>query len=148
MFIFCTTQTMNLLHGLLNIKNSHIIPSTIFKFNNYKKITFFGGRSAVREFINVKDLAFIILLALVTKEKQNFITVGSGEKISIGKLVDKISNIMNFKGKIVFLNKIKDQTQRFCGSKDVETILKYKPIYNLDIGLKETVAWIKRKKNI
>ena len=55
---------------------------------------------------------------------------------------------MNFKGKIVFLNKIKDRTQRFCGSKDVETILNYKPVYNLDIGLKETIAWIKRKKNI
>ena len=25
MFIFCTTQTMNLLHGLLNIKNSPVI---------------------------------------------------------------------------------------------------------------------------
>ena len=53
---------------------------------------------------------------------------------------------MNFKGKIVFLNKIKDRTQRFCGSKDVETILNYKPVYNLDISLKETIAWIKRKK--
>lgn len=146
--ILISANTYGVGENLEDIKNSHIIPSTIFKFNNYKKITFFGGRSAVREFINVKDLAFIILLALVTKEKQNFITVGSGEKISIGQLVDKISNIMNFKGKIVFLNKIKDRTQRFCGSKDVETILNYKPIYNLDVGLKETVEWIKRKKNI
>ncbi len=146
--ILISSNTYGVGEKLHDIENSHIIPSTIYKFNKYKKIKFFGGRSAVREFINVKDLAFIILLALVTKEKQNFITVGSGEKISIGQLVDKISNIMNFKGKIVFLNKIKDRTQRFCGSKDVKTILNYKPIYNLDIGLKETVAWIKRKKNI
>ena len=37
------------------------------------------------------------------------------------------------------LNKIKDNTQRFCGSKDVEQILNYKPIYKLDIGLRETI---------
>ena len=73
--------------------------------------------------------------------------MGSGEKISIGKLIEKISKIMTFKGKVNFLNKIKDNTQRFCGSKDVEQILNYKPIYKLDIGLRETITWMKKRKN-
>jgi nucleoside-diphosphate-sugar epimerase len=145
--ILISANTYGVGEDLHDIENSHIIPSTIYKLSKYKKISFFGGKSAVREFINVKDLSFIILLALITREKQSFITVGSGEKISIGKLIEKISKIMTFKGKVNFLNKIKDNTQRFCGSKDVEQILNYKPIYKLDIGLRETITWMKKRKN-
>ena len=146
--ILISANTYGVGEKLNDVENSHIIPSTIYKFLKYKKISFFGGRSAVREFINVKDLAFVTLLATVSNNKESFMTVGSGEKISIGKLIEKIIKIMKFKGQVKFLNKIKDNTQRYCGSEDVERNLNYKPMYKLDIGLKETIEWMKIEKNL
>ena len=146
--ILISANTYGVGEKLNNIENSHIIPSTIYKFLKYNKVNFFGGKNAVREFIYVKDLSFVILLALVSNNKENIITVGSGEKVSIGSLIEKISNIMNYKGKISFLNKIDDKTKRFCGSDDVEKYLNYKPVYKLDIGLKETIEWMQKLKTL
>lgn len=146
--ILISANTFGIGEKLHNIENSHIIPSTIYKFLRYNKVNFFGSKDAEREFIYVKDLSFIILLALVSDSKENIILVGSGEKISIGSLIKKISNIMNYKGKISFLNKIDDKTKRFCGSEDVKKILNYKPVYKLDIGLKETIEWMQKLKNL
>ncbi len=126
-----------------DLKYGHIIPTMILKCLKNKNIELFGGTSAVREFIYVKDLVMIILLSLVKINKTCYFNVGSGEKITIKKLIDIIAKLTKFKKKIKNLNKIKDKSKRYCDNKIFKKLIKYKIKYNLKLGLKETIDWYK-----
>ena len=106
----------------------------------------FGGINAVREFIYVKDLAVIILLSLIKINKSCYFNVGSGEKITIGELINLIVKLTKFNKKIKYLNKIKDNSKRFCDNKIYKKLINYKVKYNLISGLKETIDWYKSVK--
>jgi GDP-L-fucose synthase len=73
--------------------------------------------------------------------KKELINIGSGEEISIKLLAKKISNIFNYKGKIIFDNKNADGTLRKL--LDISRINKigWKKKYSLDQGLKKTIDW-------
>jgi len=96
-------------------KNGHVIPSLIYKFHdakikNKKKVILWGDGTPKREFLHVHDMAKACLhLMSIAKnkfyelEKDNeHINIGSGEEISIINLAKIISNIVDYKGKVVF----------------------------------------------
>jgi GDP-L-fucose synthase len=130
-----------------DLNYGHIIPTMILKCLKNINIELFGGTNAVREFIYVKDLASIILLSLVKIKKSCYLNVGSGEKVTIKKLISLISQLTKFDKKIINLNKIKDNSKRFCDNKLYNKLIKYKIKYNLISGLKETIDWYKIKNN-
>ena len=127
-----------------NIKFSHIIPSTIMKFLNGKKLTFLGGKNSQREFIYVKDLANIILCSLFKIKTSCYFNVGSNHKIKIIDLIKKIKRITKNTEKLTFLNKIKDNSIRISDTKIMREKLNYKIKYSIDEGLFETVSWYKK----
>ncbi len=130
-----------------DLNYGHIIPTMILKCLKKENIQLFGGTNAVREFIYVKDLASIILLSLIKIDKSCYLNVGSGEKVSIKRLISLISKLSNFDKKIINLNKIKDNSKRFCDNKLYKKLINYKVKYNLISGLKETISWYKIKSN-
>ena len=129
----------------LDLNYGHIIPSFIIKCLKNKKIKLFGGSNAIREFVYVKDLIFIILNSLIKIKESCHINVGSNEKIKIKDLIKLISQLTNFKKKVIFQNKIKDQSIRFADKERFNKIVNYKNKYNLESGLKETILWYKKK---
>ena len=129
----------------LDLNYGHIIPSFIIKCLKNKNIKLFGGSNAIREFVYVKDLIFIILNSLIKIKESCHMNVGSNEKIKIKDLIILISQLTNFKKKVIFQNKIKDQSIRFADKERFNKIVNYKNKYNLESGLKETILWYKKK---
>ena len=129
----------------LDLNYGHIIPSFIIKCLKNKNIKLFGGSNAIREFVYVKDLIFIILNSLIKIKESCHINVGSNEKIKIKDLIKLISQLTNFKKKVIFQNKIKDQSIRFADKERFNKVVNYKNKYNLESGLKETILWYKKK---
>jgi len=126
--------------------NSHVVPALILKFynaviNNDNKVFLWGTGKAKRDLMYVDDLADAVLYIVNYYNKKELINIGSGEEISIKSLAKKISNIFNYKGKIIFDNKYPDGTLRKL--LDISKINKigWKKKYSLDQGLKKTIDW-------
>ena len=129
-------------HDNFDPDSSHVIPALIDKIleakhNNLTSIEVWGTGKATREFVHAKDVSVAITKALDTTTDTEAINVGSGEEISIEKLVEKISRISGWTGKIKYLSTKPDgQPRRLIDSKRAYDILQYKPKINLDHGLK------------
>ena len=110
-----------------------------------KPLTIVGNGKQTREFIYVKDLVKIIVMALIKINKSCYLNVGSDEKIRIKDLINLIANLSNFNKKIIFQNKIKDISKRYAYKNEFKRLLNYKNEYNLKTGLMETIKWYKKK---
>ena len=128
----------------LDLNYGHIIPKVIIQCLKNKNFELFGSLNAVREFIYVKDLVKIIILSLIKVNKTVYFNVGSGEAIKISKLVNLIKKKTSFKKKIINKNKIIDKSKRVCGNKNLEKYLNYKIMFNMNMGLSETISWYKK----
>ena len=103
-----------------DLKNSHVLPALIRKFceakkNNLESVTCWGDGSAKREFLHCDDLADACIYSLENINISNIqdmrschnkiifhINVGTGLDISIKDLAGKISNLVNYKGNIIW----------------------------------------------
>lgn len=87
-----------------NPQSSHVIAAVIKKAYEAKKnnqaLEVWGTGKATREFLYVKDAAEAIALAAEKYDKADPINIGNGCEISIKDLVEKICQIMNFRGEI------------------------------------------------
>ncbi len=128
----------------LDLNYGHIIPKVIIQCLKNKNFELFGSLNAVREFIYVKDLVKIIILSLIKVNKTTYFNVGSGEAIKISKLVNLIKKKTSFKKKIINKNKIIDKSKRVCGNKNLKKYLNYKIMFNMNMGLSETISWYKK----
>ncbi len=100
--------------------NSHVLPALVRKFveaveNSSQEVICWGTGSSLREFMYVDDLAEAIIFSLENWDPDSdnapkdengnplcFLNVGTGEDISIKKLVKKIANATGFKGEIIW----------------------------------------------
>ena len=144
-------------------KNSHVMAALIKRFciakrENYKSVTCWGTGSPLREFMHVEDLGEAVIFALenwdpsnpnAPKDKEGkpltFLNVGTGKEISIFHLANKIANIINFDGEIIWDNKKPDGTPRKL--LNIEKILStgWKAKVNLDEGIKNTIKSYKKE---
>ena len=141
-------------HGL----NSHVIPALIKRFHNAKKnkkkfIKVWGSGEARREFLYSEDLAeAVIFIIKLSKEKyrrylskkNNHINVGSGQEYSIKKLAKIISNIIGYKGKILFDRSKPNGTMRKFLSNNIMKKLGWKPSVELKDGILITYQEFKK----
>lgn len=137
-------------------KNSHVIPGLIHKFHIAKKnkenfVTVWGTGKPLREFTSVDDLADACVFLLDLNElKFNelsacnrnsglppIINVGSGEEVTINKLSEIISKIIDFRGNIRFDTSMPDGTMRKIIDSSRINKLGWKPKTGLKIGIQE-----------
>ncbi len=133
-------------------EKSHVIPALIMKFrkaviNKQPKIELWGSGNAKREFLYVDDLAraCVFIMNLDTKiynkyisDMNNHINIGYGDDISIRELAKKISQLTNFKGDIIYDDKMPDGTPRKLIDSTIINNMGWKPEMSLDDGLKAT----------
>lgn len=98
-------------------ENSHVIPALIYKFHAAKqsgaeKVTLWGSGKPLREFLHVDDLADAIIFLLKNYSSAEPVNIGSGEETSIHDLAIMISEVIEYKGKIVFDAAMPDGTPR------------------------------------
>ena len=140
-----------------NLENSHVIPALIRKFyeaklNNKKYVECWGSGKPKREFLHVDDLGDACVFLLEnwdlndprsprTEEGEllTHLNVGTGIDLSIYDLANLISNIVGFKGDIIWDKSKPDGTPRkLLDISNIES-LGWKPKIKLKNGLISTV---------
>ena len=137
---------------------SHVMASLISKFCLAKKqskqyVNCWGTGTPLREFLHVDDLASAVLFCLekwdpndhnspkdLNGEGLTYLNVGTGKDISIKDLAEKISQIVGFKGEIIWDKSKPDGTPK--KQLDIQRItnLGWVPKISLDKGIKDTVT--------
>lgn len=126
--------------------NSHVIPGLIYrmhnsKINNDQEFVVWGTGKPLREFLYVDDLSKAVMFILENNIEDEILNVGSGEEISISNLVNKIKNVIEYEGKIIFDNSYPDGNPRKL--LDSSRIKSYGWNFDtgLESGLKNSYEW-------
>jgi GDP-L-fucose synthase len=125
-------------------KDSHVIPGLIYRLNeniNSSEFKIWGSGKPLREFLYVLDLADCIKFIIESNLDEDLINVGSGEEISIKDLATLISEILNYKGELVFDTEMPDGNPRKLLDSSLLKSYGWYPTTNLEEGLEETVNW-------
>ena len=87
--------------------HSHVIPALISKFSyakrtNQETVTLLGDGSPTREFMYSDDFADACIYLMNNYESREIINVGSDYCISIKELANKIKDLTDFRGEIIW----------------------------------------------
>ena len=135
--------------------NSHVIPGLMRRFheakiNNKPEIAIWGTGNAMREFLNVDDMAIASIFVLElgkdeylanTKPMCSHINAGTGIDVTINELSKIMKKIIGFEGEIVFDTSKPDGAPRKLI--DVSRLTKMGWSFNVSLedGLKSTYDW-------
>ena len=147
-------------------ENSHVMASLISKFTKAKIesqpfVECWGSGTPLREFLHVDDLGDAVVFCLENWDPSNedspkdfqgkalyHLNVGTGKDISIKQLAEKIAEISDFKGEIIWNKSKPDGTPK--KQLDISKIkqLGWSPKISLDAGIKETINLYKKLWNL
>jgi GDP-L-fucose synthase len=133
-----------------DLKSSHVIPALVRKFHdakihNKKNVEVWGNKNTSRDFLFSEDLAELIFFLLNKNIKYPFINVGSGQEVTILKLVNLIIEIVGFKGNFYFnKNMPSGQKRRVLSTIKLRSI-GWKPKFSLEVGLRKYYEWFKKE---
>jgi CDP-glucose 4,6-dehydratase len=145
----CVTRCGNF-YGPGDLNFNRIVPGTIRSILNNEAPVIRSDGSYIRDYFYVKDgaLAYMHLAekmedAKIHGEAFNFSTE---LQISVLDLTKKILHIMGRDDlQPVILNEAKNEIKhQYLSAKKAHSLLEWKPKYELDDALKETVAWYKK----
>ena len=142
--------------------NSHVLPGLIRRFYEAKincadKVVCWGSGMPMREFLHVDDLAEASLFALekwdlnnvsspkdINGEVLTYLNVGTGKDITIKKLAYLVSELIGYKGKIIWDHSKPDGTPKKQLNISRLEKLGWMPKISLEKGLKQTIdAYVK-----
>ena len=132
-----------------DLSSSHVIPALIKKCldaneSNRDDITVWGRGTPTREFLYVEDAAEGILLSCEKYNKSEPVNLGSGFEISIKDLAKLISELTDFKGKVIWdKTKPDGQPRRRLDTKKAEKEFGFRAKTDFKEGLKKTIDWYK-----
>lgn len=130
-----------------DLENSHVIPALIRKMHEAKmsgdsSVMVWGDGSASREFLYAGDCAEAIELTLEHYNSPKPVNIGTGQEITIKDLVEKIKNVVEFKGYIVYdTTKPNGQPRRCLDTSKAESDFGFRAKTSFDEGLKKTYDW-------
>lgn len=128
-------------------RSSHVIPALVRKCLDAKElghpqIEVWGTGTATREFLYVEDAARAIVAAAEKYDGAAPVNVGSGEEISIRKLVGVVAAATGFGGEIVWDSSKPDGQPRRClDTTRARTLLGFQAEVPFELGLRRTVDW-------
>ena len=132
------------LYGLndnFDLENCHVLPALIRKFheaklNSDKNVIVWGDGTPKREFMYVDDCAEACLFLMETYNDSGVINVGTGIDHSIGEIAEKIKNIFEYNGDIVFDRSKPNGMKRKLLDVSKINNLGWRSSVSLDLGLK------------
>jgi len=140
-------------HDNFHLENSHVVPALIRKFVEAKdksdlEIVIWGSGKASREFLFVEDTAKAIVQVVEDYDESGPLNLGTGLGTSIKELVEIISYLTDYKGKIIWDKSRPDgQPQRYYDMSLFKENLGYVPETSLKDGLKKTIDWYRNNRN-
>ena len=152
----CISVMPTNLYGIFdrfNIEHGHVIPGLINKFvtakeNGDDSITCWGDGSPTREFLFSDDLADACIFLMNNYDSEEIINVGISNEITMKELAEKLKELTEFDGEIIWDTSKPNGTPRrkVCNEKIYE--LGWRPKYELDEGLKITIDWFRENRGI
>jgi GDP-L-fucose synthase len=136
------------LYGLndnYDLTTSHVLPAILRKFheaklNNSPEVVIWGTGTPLREFMHVDDMVEACIFLMENYNYSDigeFINIGTGIEISIRRLAEIISDIVDYNGKIIFDTTKPDGTPRKLLDVTKLTNLGFTSKINLYDGIKE-----------
>ncbi|MCP4441505.1 MAG: GDP-L-fucose synthase [Aureispira sp.] len=133
-------------NDLFDLENGHVVPSLIHRCflarEQGKDLEVWGSGTPLREFIYAEDVARLSEWALEHYEEAEPIIFSTSEETSIKDLVEMVAELLNFKGKLIWLSDKPDgQFRKPSDNSKLKSYLpdfKFTPIYE---GLQKTIAW-------
>ena len=129
-------------------ETSHVLPALLRKIHDAKirnqpEVIVWGTGSPRRESVHVDDLADACIFLMSNYDESEMINIGSGEDLSIRELARLISDVVGFKGNIIFDESKPDGAQRKL--LDIARIRKlgWSPRIGLEKGVSQTYQWYK-----
>lgn len=152
----CISVMPTNLYGIydrFNIENGHVIPGLINKFvtakeNNDSTITCWGDGSPTREFLFSDDLADACIFLMNNYDSDEIINVGIDNEITMKDLAEKLKQIIDFQGEIIWDTSKPNGTPRRKVCNERIYNLGWRPKYELDEGLKITIEWFMNNRGI
>ena len=129
--------------------NAMVIPSLIRRaLDGENPFVVWGDGSVIRDFIHAKDVARGMTLAM-EKGLGQPINLGSGEGVSIKKIVEIVVGNMKAKPEVVWdTSKPTGDKKRLMDVSRAKTLLGFEPIISIEEGIKEVMAWYEENKDI
>lgn len=130
-----------------------VIPTIITQLFSGKKEIKLGSLAPTRDLVYVKDtVSGFLEIAKSDKTVGEEINIAMQDEISIGDLAQKLINLIRPEARIASDRKRMrpraSEVERLCGSNEkIKKLTGWKPAYNLDTGLTETVDWFRNEKN-
>jgi len=131
-----------------------IIPTIITQLLNGSKEIKLGALHPTRDLVFVKDVAeAFVEIARSDKTIGQEINIATQSEISIKDLANKIIGLTDLPAKIVEesgrLRPKNSEVERLLGSNEkIKKLTDWKPMHNLDEGLKITIDWFKNSGNL
>ena len=130
-------------------EKGRLVRSVIESAIQNKPILLSTGKEA-RDFIYVEDVvdALISTAKLTHKRKGEIINIGSGTQYTTKDLVEMVTKLSNSKSRIIlgaYPGRPWDVTKWVADTGKATSLLNWKPMYNLEEGLKKTIAWYRNQ---
>lgn len=126
-----------------------VIPKFISLAIKDKPLTIYGNGKQSRDFTYVDDMVRAFkLMATHKKTLKRFVNFGSTNHIKIIDLAKKIIKISNSNSNIVFKKaRLSEVPKLNCNYTLAKKLTKWKPLINIDQGLKLNIAWYLKNQN-
>lgn len=128
---------------------SGVIAKWIGRINRNEDLIIYGDGEQLRDFIYIKDVIEANLLAATSKDSiggENF-NIGIGNPININYLANIMKQQTNSEHlKIIYTEaRIGDIRDGTTDTSKAKKILKFKPKYSIENGIKDYLEWLKEK---
>lgn len=130
-----------------DLEKSHVIPALFRKFIEAKrggqgKVVVWGTGNASREFLYVEDAVDGILTAAEKYDGADPVNLGSGEEVTIKRLVELVQKVTGFEGVVEWdASKPDGQPRRRLDVSRAEGLFGFHAKVKLDEGLQRTHRW-------
>ena len=129
-----------------DLEKSHALPAMIRKFHEAKErgddsVVLWGSGKPMREFLHVDDLADACLFLMDRYEGPGIINIGVGKDISIADLAARVSDVVGFRGRIVYDATKPDGTPRKLVDITKLQALGWRARVELHEGIQTTYDW-------
>jgi GDP-L-fucose synthase len=130
-----------------DIETSHVIPALIRKCveaveQGKSDVACWGDGSPTREFLYVEDAARGIIAATKHYDEPDPVNLGSGQEVTIRRLMDSIATITGFNGRIVWDSaRPNGQPRRLLDVSRAQKNFGFSATTDLQTGLRRTIEW-------
>jgi len=140
------------IHDNFDLENGHVVPAIIRKVweakHNREDVVIWGNGESLREFTSSNDVARSLLFLLWSVDKLDApVNIGCTKEYSIKQIVNKIVDIMDYNGNVIWdKTKLSGQMRKPSSNKKFEQLgFNINTYTDIDVSLKEVCSWVMRE---